>query len=86
MRVVGRQSLVSSADQLLIIARQQRVMYGKMRIMPMKKKLKKFRAVETVKAMARERIGAPKASRIVLGRKKKDEKHKPTLGKMLDEQ
>ncbi len=78
--------MVSFADQLLIIARQQRVMYGKMKIMPRKKKVKRFRAVETVKAMARERIGTPKASRIVLGRKKKDEKHKPTLGEMLDDQ
>jgi len=60
-------------------------MYDKMRIMPKKKKVK-FRAVETVKAMARERIGTPKASRIVLGRKKKEEKHKPTLGKLLEDQ
>jgi hypothetical protein len=54
-----------------------------MRIMPRKKKLKKFRAVETVKEMARERIGTPKASRIVLDRKKKAEKHKPTLANFL---
>ncbi|MGO9125046.1 MAG: hypothetical protein ACLP6G_09155 [Terriglobales bacterium] len=47
--------------------------------------MKKFRAVEAVKAMARERIGTPKASQIVVGRKKKAEKHKPTLEKMLDE-
>jgi hypothetical protein len=51
--------------------------------MPKKKRVKKFRAVETVKAMARERIGTPKASRIVLERKKKQERHKPTLGKLL---
>lgn len=61
-------------------------MYDKMRIMPRKKKLKKFRAVETVKAMARERIGTPKASRIVLDRKKKEEKRKPTLGEMLQDE
>jgi len=37
--------------------------------------------------MAREQIGAPPASRVVPNRKKKKtEKHKPTLGKMLDEQ
>jgi hypothetical protein len=53
--------------------------------MPRKKKPKKFRAVETVKAMARERIGAPKASRVVVGRKKKDEKYKPTLGKLMED-
>ena len=56
-----------------------------MRIMAKKRKLKKFRAVEAVKEMARERIGTPKASRIVLDRKKKEEKHKPTLGEMLKE-
>ena len=53
--------------------------------MPKKKKPKPFRAVDAVKALARERIGAPKASRIVLDRKKKEEKHKPTLGELLDE-
>jgi hypothetical protein len=69
----------------LIIARQLRVSYGKMGMMR-KKKVKKFRAVEAVKAMARERIGTPKASRIVLDRKKKSEKHKPTLGELLGDQ
>jgi hypothetical protein len=53
--------------------------------MSQKRKPKKFRAVEAVKAMARERIGAPKASQIVVGRKKKEEKYKPTLGKLLGE-
>ena len=54
--------------------------------MPRKKKVKKFRAVEAVKALARERIGTPKSSRVVLDRKKKKElaeKHKNTLGKLL---
>jgi len=50
-----------------------------------KRKPKKFRAVEAVKAMARERIGTPKASRIVLDRKKKKEKHKPTMARFLSE-
>ncbi|SPE45812.1 hypothetical protein SBA7_990020 [Candidatus Sulfotelmatobacter sp. SbA7] len=54
--------------------------------MPRKKKVKRFRAVETVKAMARERIGTPKASRIVVDRKKKQEKYKPTLGELVDDQ
>jgi len=54
--------------------------------MPKKKKVKPFRAVDAVKAMARERIGTPKASQVLPGRKeRKDEKHKPTLGKLLDE-
>jgi hypothetical protein len=53
-----------------------------------KKKLKRFTAVEAVKTMAREQIGAPPASRIVPNRKKKREntqKHKPTLEKLQAE-
>jgi hypothetical protein len=64
-----------------------RLSYGKMGVMK-KKKRKRFSAVEMVKAMARERIGTPPALRIVPDRKKKNkkrEKHKPTLGKLLDE-
>jgi hypothetical protein len=64
-------------------------MYDKMRIMPRKKKVKKFRAVEAVKALARERIGTPKASRVVIDRKKKREsaeKHRPSLGELLAEE
>jgi hypothetical protein len=53
--------------------------------MAKKKKSKRFRAVEAVKALARERIGAPPAGRVVMEKKKKPEKHKPTLGKMLGE-
>jgi hypothetical protein len=52
------------------------------------KKKKTFRAVNVVKAMARERIGEPRPGQIVLDRKKKAkvaEKHKPTLGRMLRE-
>jgi hypothetical protein len=53
--------------------------------MPRKKKPKQFRAVDAVKAMARERIGSPRPSRVVPGHKKGEEKHKPTLGKLLGE-
>lgn len=53
--------------------------------MARKKKAKRFRAVEAVKALARERIGAPPSGKIVLEKKKKPEKHKPTFGKMLGE-
>jgi hypothetical protein len=54
--------------------------------MPKKKKPKRFRAVEAVKAMARERIGTPPASRVVPDRRKRqNEKYKPTLGKILGE-
>jgi hypothetical protein len=54
--------------------------------MAKKKKSKRFTAVEAVKTMAREQIGAPPASRVVLNRKQKTEKHKPTLEKLLSEQ
>jgi len=51
-----------------------------------RKKPKRFRAVEAVKAMARERIGTPPASRVIADRKKtKKEKHKPRLEDLLDE-
>jgi hypothetical protein len=50
------------------------------------KKKKHFRAVSAVKALARERIGTPPPEQVAPNRKKKaksEEKHKPTLGKML---
>jgi hypothetical protein len=52
-----------------------------------KKKPKRFTAVEAVKTMARTQIGAPPASRVVPNRKKKKtEKHKLPLDKLLREQ
>ena len=57
--------------------------------MPKKKKVKKFRVVEAVKALARERIGAPQAGRVIPdGKKKREvaEKHKSTLEKLLMEE
>jgi hypothetical protein len=54
--------------------------------MPRKKKPKRFQAVTAVKALARERVGRPPAERIVMEKKKKPEKHKPTLGKLLGEE
>jgi hypothetical protein len=53
--------------------------------MPRKKKLKRFRAVTAVKELARERVGAPPAEKIVMEKKKKPEKHKPTLARFLEE-
>jgi hypothetical protein len=55
--------------------------------MPKKrKKQKRFRAVEAVKAMARERIGEPRPSRVVPDKKKtRAEKHKLTLERLLDQ-
>jgi hypothetical protein len=50
-----------------------------------KKKRKPFRAVTAVKELARERVGAPPSEKIVLEKKKKPEKHKPTLGKLLSD-
>jgi hypothetical protein len=53
--------------------------------MARKKKVRPFSAVEAVKTMAREQIGSPPVERVVPNRKKKPEKHKPTLGKLLEE-
>jgi hypothetical protein len=54
--------------------------------MPRKKrKIKRFRAVQAVKELARERIGTPPSSRVVPDRKKKSERRKPKLGELLDE-
>jgi hypothetical protein len=81
-------SLRSILRLLCIIARHRGMSYGKMGTMAKKKKPKRFTAVEAVKAMARAQIGAPPASRVVPNRKKKKEKaekHKPTLGKLLNE-
>lgn len=53
--------------------------------MPKKKKLKRFRAVTAVKQLARERMGTPPAEKIVIEKKNKPEKYKPTLGKLLED-
>ncbi len=53
--------------------------------MPRKRKTKRFRAVTAVKELARERVGTPPAAKVVPHKKKKPEKHKPTLGKLLGE-
>lgn len=50
-----------------------------------KKKQKPFRAVTAVKELARERVGAPPAEKVVIEKKKKPEKHKATLGKLLED-
>jgi hypothetical protein len=53
--------------------------------MARKKKAKRFQAVQAVKELARERLGAPPTGKVVPHKNKKAEKHKPTLGKLLDE-
>jgi len=54
--------------------------------MARKKKTRRFRAVTAVKELARERVGSPPSEKIVLEKKKKPERHKPTLGKLLSEE
>jgi len=56
-----------------------------MGFMPRKKKAKRFRAVQAVKELARERLGAPPAEKVVQQKKKKPEKYKPTLGTLLND-
>lgn len=51
-----------------------------------KKRVKRFRAVTAVKALARERVGTPPAGRIIKNKKERMEKHKPTLGKLLNDE
>jgi hypothetical protein len=54
--------------------------------MAKKKKARKFRVVTAVKELARERIGTPRPTQVVPdGKKRKPEKHKPTLGEMLED-
>jgi hypothetical protein len=56
--------------------------------MARKKRVKKLHAVQMVKELARERIGAPPVERVVPDRKKKRQqsrKHKPTLEDLLEE-
>jgi hypothetical protein len=54
--------------------------------MARKRKKKTFSAAKAVREIARERVGSPKPSRVVVGKKTKLEKYKPTLGKLLEEQ
>ena len=55
-----------------------------MSAMAKKRKQKKFRKVEAVKALARERVGSVPASRAIPNRKERvEEKHKVTLKKLL---
>jgi hypothetical protein len=53
--------------------------------MARKKRVKRFGAVQAVKELARERMGAPPVGRVVPHKNKKADKHKPTLGKLLGE-
>jgi len=53
--------------------------------MPRKKKPRRFRAITAVKELARERVGSPPPEKIVVEKKRKPEKHKPTLGKLMEE-
>jgi hypothetical protein len=55
------------------------------RNMARKKKVKRFRVVQAVKELARERIGAPPGEKVVPHKNRKREKHKPTLRNLLDE-
>jgi hypothetical protein len=53
--------------------------------MAKQKKKKVFRATKAVKEMARDKIGSPPPTRLVPGKKRPSEKHKPTMGKLLTE-
>jgi len=51
--------------------------------MARKKKIKRFQAVQAVKELARERMRAPPAAKVVPHKNKNPAKHKATLGKLL---
>ncbi|MGA2646566.1 MAG: hypothetical protein ABSF15_17780 [Candidatus Sulfotelmatobacter sp.] len=53
--------------------------------MARKKKVKRLAAVQMVKELARERLGAPPPAKVVPHKKKEPAKHKATLGKLLNE-
>jgi hypothetical protein len=53
--------------------------------MARKKKVKRFGAVQAVKELARERMGAPPVEKVVPHKNKRADKHKPTLGRLLEE-
>jgi hypothetical protein len=53
--------------------------------MARKRRKKRFQAVTAVKELARERVGSPPPEKIVREKKKRPEKHKPTLGKLLSD-
>jgi len=56
--------------------------------MARKKKVKPFRAVTAVKALARERLGTPRPEQVAPDRKKQQkqwEKHKTTLAQWLSD-
>jgi hypothetical protein len=59
--------------------------YGNMNVMARKKKARRFGAVQAVKELARERVGAPPAAKVVPHKNKNPAKHKATLGKLLEE-
>jgi hypothetical protein len=54
--------------------------------MARKPKKKVFSASKVLREMARERVGSPKASQLVVAKKAKPERHKATLGKLLAEE
>ena len=53
--------------------------------MAKKQKKKRFSAITAVKELARERVGRPPAEKVVVEKKKKPEKHKATLRKLISE-
>ena len=75
----------SIASQVASQARE-RARVGQASVMPKKRKKKIFSAAKVVREMARERVGSPRPSSFVPGKKKKGAKHKPTLGKLMEDQ
>jgi len=61
---------------------------GEREVMAKKRSKKTFSAVKAVKANARERVGQPKAERVIEEKSREENrgaKHKPTLGELLSD-
>jgi len=54
--------------------------------MPRKRKKRGFSVAKALREMARERVGPPRPAQLIPDRKKKPEKYKPTLGKLMEDQ
>jgi hypothetical protein len=83
----GLNSLIRQPTQAQTFIMQffARQSYGNMCVMARKKKVKRFRAVQAVKELARERVGTPPAEKIVPQKRRKPERHRLTIKKLLNE-
>lgn len=86
LQIIAHLAAANSHNRMFCVLRPDlRAHFASETTVPSKKKPKPFRAVTAVKELARERVGTPPAEKIVVEKKKKPVKHKPTLGKLLND-